>query len=121
MDRVSYSCPSCGGELKATQLECSRCGVRLSGRFEGCPFCGLSEKELDFVLTFVRCRGNIRDVEKQMGISYPTVRTRLEALTRKLGLEAGKSTADVLGLLDRGEISAEEAVRLIKGGKDERR
>lgn len=121
MDRVSYTCPSCGGELKVTQLECSHCGVRLSGRFEGCGFCRLTDKELSFAVTFIKCKGNIKDVEKELGVSYPTVRARLEALIRKLGFDGGKSSAEILELLDRGEISAEEAVKLIKGRSHERR
>jgi hypothetical protein len=95
--------------------------VKLSGRFRGCPFCGLSDEEIGFALTFLRCRGNIRDVEKALGISYPTVRARLESLTKRLGLVAQESPVHVIELLEKGEISVDEAVRLIKGRKDERR
>lgn len=120
MDRVSYICPSCGGELKVAQLECSHCGVRLSGQFDGCPFCRLSEKELKFVATFIRCRGNIKEVEKELGVSYPTVRARLESLIERLGFAGAKPTAEVLELLEKGEISADEAVKLIRRRRDER-
>ncbi|KPJ50753.1 hypothetical protein AMJ40_01995 [candidate division TA06 bacterium DG_26] len=121
MDRVSQNCPSCGGELQVTELECSRCGARLSGTFASCPFCRLTKEELNFVLVFMKCRGNIKDVERALGISYPTVRSRLEVLVRRLGLEMGASAAEVLDLLEKGEISADEAVRLIKGRSHERR
>jgi hypothetical protein len=121
MDRIVYVCPSCSGELEATQLECSHCGVKLTGQFRGCPFCRLSDEELDFALTFLRCRGNIRDVERVLGISYPTVRSRLESLRKRLGLEAEESPAQVIALLEKGEISVDEAVKLIKRRKDERR
>lgn len=107
--------------MRVIQLECSHCGVRLSGRFAGCPFCYLSEEQLNFVLTFIRCKGNIKDTERELGISYPTVRARLEALIKKLGFKIGRSPAEVLELLDRGEISADEAVRLIEGRSYERR
>jgi hypothetical protein len=95
--------------------------VELSGRFHGCPFCGLSDEEIDFALTFLRSRGNIRDVERALGISYPTVRARLESLTKRLGLAAEESPARVIELLEKGEVSVDEAVRMIKGRKDERR
>ncbi len=120
MDRVSYICPSCGGELEVTKLECSHCGVRLSGQFEGCPFCRLSDEELGFAITFLKCRGSIKDVEKELGVSYPTVRGKLEALVRRLGFDIRKSPVQVLELLENEKISVDEAVRLIKRRRNER-
>jgi hypothetical protein len=120
MDKVSYICPSCSGKLEITRLECCSCGAELSGRFDGCSFCKLDKGELAFAIAFIRCRGNIKELERELGLSYPTVRARLETLVKHLGLEPGGSPAEILGRLEKGEISVNEAVRMIRR-KDERR
>ena len=75
---------------------------------------------MSFTIAFIRCRGNIKELERELGLSYPTVRSRLEALVRHLGLETGGSPTEILGLLEKGEISVNEAVKMIKGRRDER-
>ncbi len=114
-------CPVCGGQYETTKLTCSGCKSELSGRFSGCGFCRLSDEEEYFVLTFLKCRGSIKDVEKALGISYPTVRGKLDAIIKKLGLESSMSSDEiknerkaVFDKLDRGEITADEAAELLK-------
>lgn len=114
-------CPVCGGQYETTKLTCSGCKSELSGHFSGCGFCRLSDEEEYFVLTFLKCRGSIKDVEKALGISYPTVRGKLDAVIKKLGLESSMSSDEiknerkaVFDRLDRGEITAEEAAELLK-------
>jgi hypothetical protein len=114
-------CPVCGGQYETTKLTCSGCGSELSGVFGGCDFCRLSEDEEFFVLTFLKCGGSIKDVEKALGISYPTVKNRLESVRKKLGLESSPTTDEireerkaVFDRLDKGEITADEAAEILK-------
>ena len=114
--RAPSVCPVCGGAYEITKLVCKTCGSELNGRFDGCPFCALAPADRDFALAFIQCRGNIREVEKELGISYPTVRNRLEGLISRLGLaDKGDAEAadaerkDIIRRLEEGEISAQEA------------
>jgi hypothetical protein len=112
-------CPVCGGKLKITRLSCAECGTEVSGNFEVSPFGRLSEEQMKFLRVFLSCRGNLKEVEKQMGISYPTIRNRLDELLAALGLEGGgkevpQSKQDVLGALERGELTAAEAAELLR-------
>ena len=106
-------CPGCGGMLEVSELHCDHCGASVRGSFSLQPFAALSHEQREFLVTFVLCRGNIKDVEKRLGISYPTVRRRLEAVIA--GLESGQPTVnDVLTALEQGEISAREAATLME-------
>lgn len=68
------ACPVCGAQMRVTHLKCDRCQTELTGNFAPCRFCALPEKDLRFIETFLRCRGSIKDVERALGVSYPTVR-----------------------------------------------
>ena len=117
------ACPVCGRILEVTRLRCRHCASELTGCFAPCRFCLLEDKQLQFVETFLRCRGSIKEVEKALGISYPTVRNMLESALSALGL-ADKSGAgaaagqedkqEILDRLARGELSAEEAIAALK-------
>lgn len=126
-NEVVGTCPVCGAELEITEIQCPSCHTRLSGHFDLCKFCKLPREQRAFAETFIKNRGNIREVEKELGISYPTVRGRLEALMRALGFEVSpdqdesKSEAaraaqrkEILDRLARGEVGAQEAARLLK-------
>jgi hypothetical protein len=118
--KLITECPSCGGGLTVTHLRCGACELELQGEFEANEFARLSQDKLSFLRCFVGCRGNLREVEAVLGISYPTIRARLDALLVELGFGpvqvAGESSSvDVLSALERGEISVEEAERLLKG------
>ena len=80
-------CPVCGERMLVTKLRCSHCGTELSGEFAPCRFCRLEEKHLQFVETFLRCRGSIKEVERALGVSYPTVKNMLDAALSALGLD----------------------------------
>ena len=73
------ACPVCDSALQVTELTCSVCRTRLAGEFPAPPLARLAPDHQTFIETFVRCRGVIRDVERALGISYPTVRARLDA------------------------------------------
>lgn len=120
-------CPICSQDLEVTELECPVCHTKLSGHFDPCKFCKLSPEQRSFAEIFIKNRGNIKEVERELGISYPTVRARLEGVIRALGYtvddnvpqdvqDAGRARQkkEILERLARGEISAQEAARLIK-------
>lgn len=116
-------CPICGDRLFVTKLHCHRCATSIEGNFEPCRFCSLSPEHKVFLEVFVKCRGNIKEVEKELGISYPTVRNRLDGALAAMGFGAEGSSAqvdpsarrkEVLDALSRGEISADDAVKLLR-------
>jgi hypothetical protein len=112
-------CPVCGGEVSFTRVNCGDCGTEMTGRFALCRFCTLEEKHLRFIETFLRCRGSIKEAERSLGLSYPTVRGMLEAALAALGLDSAPppDRADILERLENGEITADEAVELFRKGK----
>jgi hypothetical protein len=84
--RAPQQCPVCAEELHVTQLGCDSCGTGLSGHFEQCDFCALGEPELDVLRVFLASRGNMKELERHLGVSYPTARARFDDLLTKLGL-----------------------------------
>ncbi len=122
-------CPVCGGDITITRLKCETCGTELNGAFAPCRFCRLEEKHLQFVETFLRCRGSIKEVEKALGVSYPTVKNMLDAALTALGFDERpelravreeEERADILSRLSNKEIDVEtaiEALNQLKGGK----
>jgi len=83
---VISTCPVCQHELMITRLQCRSCGTALEGEFGVGRFGRLEREQLAFLESFLRSRGNLKEMERELGISYPTVRGRLEALLRSLGL-----------------------------------
>ncbi len=82
-------CPLCSGALEMTETSCLDCGVQMRGHFTLAPYRNLDAEQIKFLETFLRCRGVIRDMEAALGISYPTVRARLDALLSALGFADG--------------------------------
>lgn len=119
--------PVSGKPLYISELSCDESGVTIRGRFEVSRYAKLEPDQAHFLETFLRCRGVLSSVERELGISYPTVRARLDALLNALGLAPvkdevrrdPKKTAEeqrsVLDQLERGEITAEEAKVLLRG------
>ncbi len=96
MYRAPHKCPICSQKLTITEVTCESCGTRMQGRFDGCRFCSLSPEEASFLLTFIRNRGSIKDVERELGVSYPTVRAALDNLIAALDRgHAVEAPADV--------------------------
>jgi hypothetical protein len=116
--RVLCKCPICNGKLKAIKLKCNKCGTVIENDFEFSKFEYLGEDHLNFMEVFLKCRGNIKDVEKELGISYPTVRAKLDEVVTALGYTVFKKPVldnkEVLDMLEKGEISVEQAVNMIK-------
>lgn len=111
-------CPVTGEPLEVTRLRGPTSGVVIEGDFVPNEFALLDREQLDYLRLFVKVRGNLKEVERMLGVSYPTVRARFEQLLRALGYEAaedpGDARSDVLARLERGEISAEEATRALQ-------
>ena len=82
---VIATCPVCSGELAVTRLRCGQCGTTLEGEFAVGRFARLTREQTQVLESFLRSRGNLRDMERELQISYPTVRARVEALVRALG------------------------------------
>ena len=80
------TCPICGGELAVTRLHCRSCATTLEGDFNVGRFARLSRDQFALLESFLRSKGNLKEMERELGISYPTVRARVEALLRALGL-----------------------------------
>jgi hypothetical protein len=124
MQPIPNRCPLCGGELTVTRIYCRDCDTTYEGRFSGSLFSNLTQEQLNFMLTFVRCEGKITRVGEEIGLSYPTIRNRLHEVIRALGYEPGgddepaglsdQERQRILEDLDSGAISAEEAMRLLK-------
>lgn len=128
MHKQPNRCPVCDGAFHISELTCDDCGSVLSGKFGGSMFNRLDKEQSNFLEVFLRCRGVLNAVEKELGISYPTVRSRLDAVLEALGLspaaqpettgptpqEQAKRRQDILDQLERGEISAEQAKEALR-------
>jgi len=124
--KMPSRCPVCNEEMVVTRLRCTHCDTAIEGTFEVSKLSRLSREHLEFAEIFIKCRGNIKEVERELGISYPTVRGRLDAVIEALGYrvepvaveetKAVKLTRrkEILDALNRGEMTSEEAVKLLK-------
>jgi hypothetical protein len=112
-------CPVTGETLEVTRLRGPNSGVVIEGEFVPNEFALLDGEALEYLRLFVKVRGNLKEVERMLGVSYPTVRARFDAMVRALGYEVADESADargdVLAALERGEIGAEEATRRLQG------
>ena len=126
-ERAAYmmpgTCPTCGDGLSVVRLECGTCGTTVVGRFRASTFARLSSDQMAFLEAFLRSRGNIRKVEREMGISYPTVRSRLNGLLGVLGIAAApdeedesapKRRREILDQVESGALSPDEAARRLR-------
>ena len=135
---VIATCPVCSGELTITRLHCRSCGTALEGEFGVGRFGRLSREQLALLESFLRSRGNLKEMERELGISYPTVRGRVDALVRAVGLgdggadeepsddelmsdematpaaDAAAQRREILERLARKEIGAEEAAEALR-------
>ena len=119
MHRIPHKDPVSGGELYISELTSEETGIMIRGNFEIPRYAKLDTEMLDFLEIFLRCRGMLNGVERELGISYPTARARLDTLLGALNLspiEARERTdknADkrkkILEQLEKGEITADEA------------
>ena len=110
------TCPVCGGSLTVRALSCEACESELRGKFTFPRLARLPRELQDIVEVFLRCRGNIKEVERELGISYPTVSKKLDAINLLL-LSMGSTDAAkvrILRQLEAGELTVAQAVELLK-------
>ena len=129
MNPVIGQCPICGNTLHVTRLNCRNCDTTIDGHFTLGRLYQLSPEQLEFVDVFLRCEGKINRVEQEIGLSYPAVRARLTDVIRALGYEVGDPPAatravseetrrDILNELQNGNLSAEEALQMLRGERE---
>jgi hypothetical protein len=121
-------CPVCQNELVVSRLHCPSCDTVVEGRFTAGHFANLTQEQLHFIVTFVRCEGKINRMEDELNLSYPTIRNRLHEVIKALGFEPGKEESpdiitdekrrSVLEDLDTGKISAADAMRILRGEEE---
>ncbi|WP_456399361.1 DUF2089 family protein [Mesoaciditoga sp.] len=110
-------CPSCGHKMDVVALKCPVCGTGVTGKFEIDELFSLSKEQMNFVKVFLKNRGNLSEVQKELGISYPTARNRLDEIVKALGYDVKEDKIDereVLEKLKSGEISASEAISMLR-------
>ncbi len=131
---VIATCPVCSGELEISRLHCSTCGTTIEGEFGVGRFGRLSHEQMALLESFLRSRGNLKEMERALGISYPTVRARVEALVQALGLADGDpadivvdvepeladptlaaARREILERLAKGDIDAAGAAEALRG------
>lgn len=109
-------CPVCGQRLAVTRLGCPGCGTELSGAFASCAYCGLDAADREMLRVFLVSRGNMKELERFLQVSYPTARQRFGELLTRLGLaedSAPPTREEVLTRLAAGEIDVEQAAALL--------
>lgn len=118
-----------GASISVERVRVKETGVAIEGPFDLPPLAQLPAEDQVFVAAFVRCHGSIKDMEKLFGVSYPTIKSRLNRIAERLPfaeVEAASapptpSRGDVLSQLERGEISAREAIARMRGKDDDDR
>ena len=115
---VLGKCPICSDELKVTELSCNKCKTKISGEFYLDKFARLDKEKRFFAEIFIKNRGNIKEIEKELGISYPTVRKLLDEVIVALGYSNKIENTEIekneiLEKLSKGEISSDEALKLL--------
>ena len=124
--RAPTACPVCSHDLITLRVGCPSCGTEISGQFEPCRFCRLDAADVELLEVFLRSRGNLRDVQAHLGVSYPTARQRFTDLLVRMGLGDSRDQVDsasVLRDLAAGRISVDDAEALLEattgGGADD--
>ena len=128
MRPMLLKCPSCQGNLSVAELDCPSCTIAIKGEFALPALLRLAPGQLDFVEVFLKNRGVIRDVERELGISYPTVRARLDEVVAALGYQVRPSEPNspdeasglrrkILEDLKAGKITPEQARDALGGGR----
>ncbi|HPF31810.1 MAG TPA: DUF2089 family protein [Candidatus Sabulitectum sp.] len=114
-------CPSCSGVLNPVKYVCSQCGTEVSGDFSVCPFCSMDGENRRLLELFLLARGNLKAVQRMLGVSYPTARTRIEEMfnTLEARMSGEERSMDILEKLHSGEISVEDAIDSLSGGNGE--
>jgi hypothetical protein len=120
--RPPSNCPVCNNRLATTRLTCPECSTELSGAFTSCEFCVLTDEDREVLRVFLASRGNMKELERHLGVSYPTARARFDGLLTKLGIERAAAPAptrlELMEQVARGEIDIDEALRRLEPTKE---
>ncbi len=111
------NCPVCGGRMFISELRCSNCDLRVKKEFLPCEFCQLPEEDYEFLKIFLRTEGKITDIEKILGVSYPTIKARIEELLKKLNLRPFDEPLDPIDGIAEGKLTVDEAISILKSRK----
>ena len=136
MLKLFEKCPACGGPVVIQEIKCAHCNLTMQGEFSPGPFSSLSEDQFNFVHAFLKARGNLSELEKVLGISYPTIRNKLDEInsaldrTHAAGVPvpnaspepaldeaAGGQRQAILNQVSAGQLSAVDAIQLLKNLK----
>ena len=127
MNKLVEKCPVCSEKLAITQLMCPQCRTTLEGRFllPESPFSALNPEQMQYLITFIRCEGKFNRMEEELGLSYPTLRSRFNDILRTMGMEAGRDQTEmrlttqerrrILEDLNDGKIDLEVAQKMLNG------
>lgn len=119
-NNMPKKCPACSQDMRVSLLRCPVCRTEVQGDFPLDRFSQLSGEQLTFLETFIRLRGNLKDVGAAIGISYPTARNRLDNLIQALGFDERQDDSarrlEILRQLRDGLITAEQALNILQGG-----
>jgi hypothetical protein len=118
---VIATCPVCSGELTVTRLHCRSCGTALEGEFGVGRFGRLDREQMALLESFLRSRGNLKEMERELGISYPTVRGRVDALVRALGFGDAAAASDADADAFAEESAADASVEMDEEAAAQRR
>jgi hypothetical protein len=110
-------CPSCGGVLAITEYTCQKCKTKIIGTFLQDELLSLPDELLDFLKIFIKNRGNLSELQKELNISYPTARSKLEELVTSLGFELAdrqiQEASKIIRKLEEGDLNPEQAAELL--------
>lgn len=117
--RPPLNCPVCNERLALTRLSCPACDTELSGGFATCEFCVLSDEDREALRVFLASRGNMKELERHLGVSYPTARARYDGLLVKLGIDRAPAPpsptrVELMEQVARGEIDVDEALKRLE-------
>jgi len=113
-------CPLCGESIEITRISCESCGCEITGSFKPAGFTMLPPEYQKFIAVFLRHRGNIKAVEKELGISYPTINKMLETINKMLESsteEKPLSRKQILDAIEKGQMTVKDAAYILKTRK----
>ena len=114
--QIPNKCPACGGRMQAVRMRCKACDATIEGKFDPCPVCSLEDEDRRVFDEFMHARGNLKEMERAMRLSYPTVRARVEKMFGEYEKKesGGNTRMEGLDLLQTGKIDVEEAEELLE-------
>ncbi len=120
MTGIPSKCPSCQHDMVISQVSCTNCDTTVVGAYELSPFAFLSAENLAFLTEFIKAKGNVKEMEREMDQSYWVIRNRLDKVIAEMGFgdqikssDLKEMRKDILSRLSKGEVTADEAAKLL--------